>query len=99
MPFAPSEKQKKKFSLTEFEDKRRRHCAGRMCMNVLYFLCTMLMIIVFIGVITDVWSNYNTLVTTEQAKIDRAKQQYSDWCKEITPFNEKNCTEADNLRN
>lgn len=65
VPFEPKDdKKEKKWSLTEWEDKRMRHASGRLCVHVMYFLATLLMIIAFIAFFTDIWKTYNSLKST-----------------------------------
>ena len=52
------DEKKKKWSLTEFEDKRMRHTSGRICIHTLYCIATLLLIITFIAFFTDVYKTY-----------------------------------------
>lgn len=76
VPFAPTEPQKKKWSLTEWEDKRMRHPAGRIFVNVLYCLATLLLIICFIGLFTDIWKAQTEAEKKRKREIDIATANY-----------------------
>lgn len=71
VPFEEKEK-KKKWSLTEWEDKRMRHTSGRIFVHVLYCLATLMLIIMFIILFTDIWKSYNKLVEKKQLEINDA---------------------------
>ena len=65
MPYEPEDdkKKKKKWSLTEWEDKRMRHTSGRIFVHVLYCIATMMLIIMFIMLIADIWKTYENKKT------------------------------------
>lgn len=47
-----------------------RHTTGRLFVNVLYCLSTLLMIIMFIALFTDIWKSYQRLTDDYARKIE-----------------------------
>lgn len=71
VPFEQKEKEKK-WSLTEWEDKRMRHTSGRICVHVMYCIATLLLIITFIAMFTDIWKTYQRLLENKRTEIAHA---------------------------
>ena len=95
------EKKKKKWSLTEWEDKRMRHTSGRICVNVLYCLTTLLLIIMFICFFTDVMKKYDQLKQEKEIEIQAAGEYFRTNCPDYpnNPASYDNCKQRYDLMN
>lgn len=104
VPFQPKKKdtetkKEKKWSMTEWEDKRMRHTSGRICVHTLYCIATLLLIITFIAFFTDVYKTYNNLLSAKESEIEQAKLNYTNYCNPINDANRKNCLEYNKTAN
>ena len=67
---------KKRFSLDEFETKRRKTCAGRCLMNTCYICCTLCVFMMFAGYFADMYVMYKKEISKETNAIETCKDDF-----------------------